>query len=481
MDIDTCETSSRHKCLIYEADPSELAPVVVPFLTGGLQTNWRCLYLGSPESIAVVKGGLVRRGIDVVAEIRRGGLVFSSDREHLKTGFAPRLLVEQIAHLVDEAVRDGFQGLCAAGDMAWELGTAENFEHLLEYEALLENVFREKPLQGICLYNSTMLPAHGLQDALLTHQCLYDGERLVRDNCFYVPPDALLAKGFDREDLCEWMSGQIMRIQGAERERDAAIAARTVSDVEREYLATELRAARSEQESLSYSIAHDLSSPLRHIEYFVKKFREKAAPGALPEHQQWLDHISERTSHMQRLLEGLLALGIAAQTELRKEPVDLAVLADEAFTRLRWDHPDRTVQVEIEKPMLVMGDLPLLRSVIDNLVSNAWKFTAKTTEARIELRRVEARASDATFRMADNGAGFSPTAAGRLFGVFERLHAQSEYAGTGMGLATVRRIVERHGGRIWAEGNIGAGAQFYFTLPIGINGVASKIESAIAA
>src|SRR5579859_3008652 len=138
--------SSRHKCLIYDGDASEQLPVVVPLLIDGLQDRWRCLYLGSPEAVHMVDAALGDRGVDTEREAKRGALVFSSDRSHLAGGrFDPQAMVDGLCASIDDAVRDGFEGLCATGDMRWELGTDGNFGRLLEYEARLERVFREKP------------------------------------------------------------------------------------------------------------------------------------------------------------------------------------------------------------------------------------------------------------------------------------------------------------------------------------------------
>jgi hypothetical protein len=143
--------ASRHKCPIYDGDPSEQLPVVVPLLVDGLRDNWRCLYLGSPDAVQMVDTALGRRGIDTTREKSRGALVLSSDRSHLSEGkFDPSAMVDGLCSSIDEAVRAGFQGLCATGDMRWELGADENFDRLLEYEARLEQVFRDRPLWGIC-------------------------------------------------------------------------------------------------------------------------------------------------------------------------------------------------------------------------------------------------------------------------------------------------------------------------------------------
>src|SRR5688500_15938002 len=163
---------SRHKCLIYEGHPAEQLPVVVPLLLDGLRQNWRCLYLGDPEAVGLVDDALAKRGIDTRREIDRKALVLSSDRGHLGSDgrFDPVAMVDGLCSSIDEAVSDGFVGLCATGDMRWELGADENFERLLEYEARLERVFRDRPLRGICQYRRDIVPAYAVRDALSTHQ-----------------------------------------------------------------------------------------------------------------------------------------------------------------------------------------------------------------------------------------------------------------------------------------------------------------------
>jgi len=184
---------SRHKCLIYEGDPSEQLPVIIPLLKDGLETNWRCLYIGSPQMVSMIQLALKAEGIDVVGETRRSALVLSSERNLLSDGrFDPKLMTDALSHLVDTAVRDGFRGLCATGDMKWELGRERNFHHLLEYEARLEQIFRHKPIRGICQYQRGLVPPASVRDALLAHRSVYIGRAFRRDNPFYTPPEALL-------------------------------------------------------------------------------------------------------------------------------------------------------------------------------------------------------------------------------------------------------------------------------------------------
>ncbi|HXQ28471.1 MAG TPA: MEDS domain-containing protein [Gemmatimonadales bacterium] len=474
--------ASRHKCLIYEGHPSEQLPVIVPLLIEGLREGRRCLYLGDPGMLDMVASALSAKGVDVKAETERGALILSSDRSHLNDGFDPEAMVAMLTTLIDDAVRDGYQGLCATGDMRWELGPDKNFDRLLEYEALLERVFRDKPLSGVCQYHAETVPGRAIQDALLAHRSLYVGHVLHRDNVFYVPPEVLLASPETRDKQGEWMCQQITRILKAERRRDDALAALRESEAEQRRLAvalaaanidlerrvqertTELQAVNQELEAFSYSVSHDLRAPLRHIDGFSRILAEDFGPLVGVEGRRLVERIQSGVSHMNELILGMLTLARVTRTEARRETVDLSALAEASAAGLRKNDPARTVEVVIHKDLRVTGDPALLRAAIENLLGNAWKFTSRRPDARIEVgRRSDER--DTVFFVADNGAGFDPAQADRLFGVFQRLHTTDEYPGTGVGLATVKRIVVRHGGRIWATGRPDEGATFSFTLP----------------
>jgi len=166
---------------------------------------------------------------------------------------------------------------------------------------------------------------------------------------------------------------------------------------------------------------------------------------------------------MSTLIDDLLKLSRVTRTELRRETVDLAALAGDIAEELQRQSPGRKARFDIAPNLMVEGDKGLLRIVLDNLLGNAWKFTSKREEAHIALS-AEARDNHTVYVVADNGAGFDMAYADKLFGVFQRLHDTSEFPGTGIGLATVQRILHKHGGRIWAESEAGAGTRFYFTL-----------------
>ncbi len=218
-----------------------------------------------------------------------------------------------------------------------------------------------------------------------------------------------------------------------------------------------------ELDAFSYSVAHDLRAPLRSIDGFSQILLEDSADKLDEEGRKHLRFVRESAQHMAQLIDDLLALSRVTRSELHREAVDLSALARAAITRLQRSQPDRRVDLVIQEGLEGQGDARLLTVVLDNLCGNAWKFTARRELARIEFGATSSGGQPVYF-VRDNGAGFDMAFASKLFGVFQRLHAVSEFEGTGVGLATVQRIVRRHGGRVWAEGQVNGGATFYLTL-----------------
>jgi len=223
--------------------------------------------------------------------------------------------------------------------------------------------------------------------------------------------------------------------------------------------------ASADHDSFSYTVSHDLRAPIRVVEGFTKIVKEDYGRLLDRVGNDHLDRVLGAAARMNNMIDALLALSKLSSQPLARQPVNLSQLAGFVADDLRRQWPDRSVQIEIEPGMQVQGDPTLLRVVIENLLGNAWKYTGKTAAANISFGR---HAQDAdTFSVTDNGAGFDMRFADRLFGVFQRLHSANDFPGTGIGLASVRRIVRRHGGEIWGEGEVGRGARFHFSLPQG--------------
>ncbi len=247
-----------------------------------------------------------------------------------------------------------------------------------------------------------------------------------------------------------------------ELEAAEAEAARELAEA-RAVLLEELERKNRELEAFSYSVSHDLRAPLRSIDGFSHILLHEYAGKLDADAQHYLHRVRAAAQRMGNLIDDLLQLSRVSRAELRHEQVDLSGLAWSVAAEFQRCDPDRRVDVEIEDGLLVQADSRLMKIVLENLLGNAWKFTSKIQSARIEFRAHDSPEGQ-TYFVRDNGAGFDMSYAERLFRPFERLHSEAEFPGTGIGLATVHRVIERHGGRVWAEGAVGGGAAFFFTM-----------------
>lgn len=226
----------------------------------------------------------------------------------------------------------------------------------------------------------------------------------------------------------------------------------------------ELKAVNQELEAFSYAVSHDLRAPLRSIDGFSQALLEDYGSILDPNGQDFLNRIRGATQKMGQLIDDLLKLSRVTRIDINREIVDLSVIARRICTELQQTQPERLVEVVIQPELVTRGDAHLLHLVLENLLNNAWKFTAKQPNARIEVGVTIDPNQIPIYFVRDNGVGFDPTYIHKLFIPFQRLHAGVDFPGNGIGLATVQRIVRRHGGRVWAEGNIEQGATFNFTL-----------------
>ncbi|MEJ1963085.1 MAG: response regulator [Gammaproteobacteria bacterium] len=235
---------------------------------------------------------------------------------------------------------------------------------------------------------------------------------------------------------------------------------------EREH-AVELAAAYQDLESFAYSVSHDLRAPLRAVRGFAEMYLDEFGASVPPEGRPHLDQVVAGAARMDRLIEDLLRFCRFSRTPLTKSVVDLSGIVRRTVAELQAREPERSVKVEIGELPPCTGDASLLEQVVVNLLSNAFKFSRRRAEARIEVGSYEAPAAkgggaERVYFVRDNGAGFDMKYAGKLFGVFQRLHSQEQFDGTGVGLSIVHRVLQRHGGRIWAESAPDRGASFFF-------------------
>jgi K+-sensing histidine kinase KdpD len=227
----------------------------------------------------------------------------------------------------------------------------------------------------------------------------------------------------------------------------------------------ELEAVNKEPESFCYSVSHDLRAPLRHVSGFAELLQRHVGTAVDDKGRRYLSVITESTRQMDRLIGDLLSFSRMGRGVVVRARVDLIQLVREAIAELAPDAPGRAVKWQVGHLPIAHGDRAMLKLVFLNLLANALKFTGSRENRVIEVGSINTPASEHTVYVRDNGVGFDMRYVDKLFGVFQRLHGAGEFEGTGIGLATVRRIVQRHGGRTWAEGRVDEGATFYFSLP----------------
>ena len=262
------------------------------------------------------------------------------------------------------------------------------------------------------------------------------------------------------EDENRRIRDQLLR---SELEASEARAARELAEA-KAVLVEELKYKNKELEAFSYSVSHDLRAPLRSIDGFSQALIEDYGEGLDETARNYLNRIRAAAQRMAALIDDMLLLSRISRAQVNRERIDLSALAQAVADELKNQNPERSVAVKIEPDLATHADRGLMRVLLDNLLGNAWKFTARTGNAQIELR-AQTQGPDTVFFVKDNGAGFDMAHANMLFQPFQRLHDAADFPGTGIGLATVQRVVDHHGGRIWAEGTVGRGATVFFTIP----------------
>jgi light-regulated signal transduction histidine kinase (bacteriophytochrome) len=272
--------------------------------------------------------------------------------------------------------------------------------------------------------------------------------------------DEFGALGRDFNAMADSIEFQVAELEKARKKLDA-FNAELEERVRRR--TAELEASNDELAAFSYSVSHDLRSPLRAIDGFSRALVEDYADVLGDQGRDDLRRVRQAANRMGELIDSLLRLSRLSRQQMRLEKVDLSAIAREVADSLRQEEPDRDVVFQIEAGVTGLADASLVRIVLDNLLGNAWKFTGKRQLAHIEVgsRKVD---GETVYYVRDDGAGFDMAYVDKLFGAFQRIHGQAEFPGIGIGLATTARIIRRHGGRVWAEGEPEKGATFFFTL-----------------
>jgi DNA-binding response OmpR family regulator len=416
-------------------------------------------------------------GIEVI-RARFSATVRSAERRAAGTG-APSLLGPKRILAVDDSPTYLHELVAALQGESYDVVIARSGEEalqLLSVQAvdciLLDLVMpgiggeetcrRIKAAPGLREIPLVMLTAHSEQETMLAGLGAGADDYLTKSTDFEVVRARIRAQIRRRqfEDEQRRFREQILRL---ERDAAEAEAARELAET-RADLVEQLERKNRELEAFSYSVSHDLRAPLRSIDGFSKALLDQYGAQLEPRAQDYLGRVRAAAQRMGELIDDLLELSRVGRAALRSERVDLSAIAVSVAAELARSAPEREAEWVIEPGIEADADPRLLRVVLENLLGNAWKFSCKTDGARIEVSTL-VEANQRVYYVRDNGAGFDMSYAGKLFTPFTRLHAEREFAGTGIGLATVQRIIDRHGGRIWAEGEVGKGAVVSFTLP----------------
>ena len=301
-----------------------------------------------------------------------------------------------------------------------------------------------------------LLQGQNLWGLLCIHQCRAPREWLATEIEFVTQIASHLGVALQHAELLTDLQAEVLERQTAQQAVQAL-------NFGLQRAIVELQSALKELEAFSYSVSHDLRAPLRSIDGFSQALLEEYHDHLDVTGQDYLGRIRAATQRMGQLIDDLLNLSRVMRSEMRFETVDLSLLANEICTELQHQS-ERQVELIVQTGLLAQGDRRLLRVVLVNVLNNAWKFTSKHTQARIEFGASKSESGVPVYYVRDDGAGFDMAYANKLFAPFQRLHKMNDFPGNGVGLATVQRIVHRHGGRVWAEAAVEQGATFYFTL-----------------
>ena len=474
-------TPHDHLCSLYDTQEEQFA-VAIPFMQLGLAANQKCVYIADPHDLESARQAMLASGIDVDGAVRTGALTLTTKAEtYLRNGsFDPDWMFTFWQEAAQQAKREGFSALRGTGETEWVLRGGPGLERWREYESRLTDTLAETDCLALCQYNWRICPPELILDIIRTHPIVVNRGVVCR-NFYYVPPheflhesqparevQRLLSNIREREQMDIALRQQQRALQQAHDQLELRVLERTreIQELNEELgqRVAALSEMNEELEAFTYSVSHDLRAPLHHIDGFSQVLTEEFGDSMSPAAAHYLVRIREGATRMGQLVDGLLQLSRVGRQQIRKQAADLKVLIREAISELEPETSGRRIEWKIGPLPVVDCDQVLMRQIFINLLSNAIKFTRQRSPAVIQVDQTH-RDGWHVISVRDNGVGFNMKSAGKLFTPFRRLHHQDDFEGLGLGLATVQRIIRRHGGEIRAEAEPDRGATFSFTLP----------------
>lgn len=439
----------EHLCSVYDST-TEMMSQAVPYLKQGLRCGEQCIYVADENTNESVLTALTLGGIDADEALQQQRLLLWNRHNYKPAGpFAREVMFDFVQTNVQKALAQGFTGLRLAVEMTWAPNAGVTVQDLVAWESLLNRLsYPGSKASFICMYNRLLLPSALIKEAVYVHPVVVLGQQ-VCPNLFYHPPEIALENKTEEEKLA-WMLSQITRADIAEK----ALQQKTKA----------LESANTELERFAYAASHDLREPLRLVSSYVDLLARRYKGKLDSDADDFINFTLMGVRRMEKLIQGTLTFAKVGLGTSVFEAVDCNDLLTQAAGNLDCSMTEARAQIVRHPLPTVVGNPFLLLQVFQNLLHNAVKYPAdQAPVVEISCQRWEEHWQ---FAVKDNGRGIEPQYHQRIFDIFQRLDSLNETSGSGIGLAICKKALERHGGRIWVESDIGKGSTFYFTLPI---------------